>query len=317
MRTRLATLGPVLVLVVCLVAAGCGTQPGSGTGSPDPVATDAAPQPTVPGTTFMRTPQPSPPSLSPEPEPPPEPNPDPGPVLGADISWPQCPRGLGIPQKRTLGLPPPLPEAEYVIVGLTNGPGFVANPCLGDQVVWVRSRGLLGAAYSVASFPDDATVETFATAGPFDDGSRLGALRNTGYQQARFNVTSMLTSGLETPIVWIDVEPVPDFAWSTDPVANAAVVEGIRRGYTDAGYRTGVYSTPYLWTSVVGDLALEVPEWRAAGETSRAEALDRCGPDWSIQGGRPVLAQWLESDRDQNVTCPGIAAELSRWFHQY
>lgn len=314
MRTRLATLGlPVLVLVTGLAGAGC-AQPGPGASPRGPAASasDAAPQPTTPGATFTRTPEPSP-----EPTRDPEPTQDPEPVLGADISWPQCPRGLGIPQKRTLGMPPPLPQAAYVVVGLTNGPGFVANPCLSDQVESVRSGGLLGAAYAVASFPDDATVETFATAGPFVGGGRLVALRNTGYQQARFNVTSMITSGLETPIVWIDVEPVPDFAWSADPVANAAVVEGVARGYTDAGYRIGVYSTPYLWSSVVGDLVLGVPEWRAAGQTSRAEALNRCGPDGSIQGGRPVLGQWVESDRDQNITCPGIAAELSRWFHQY
>ena len=49
-------------------------------------------------------------------------------------------------------------------------------------------------------------------------------------------------------------------------------------------------------------------------ETSRAEALERCGADWSIQGGEPVLGQWLEDSRDHNVTCPGISRDLGRWF---
>jgi len=240
-----------------------------------------------------------------------------GPILGADISWPQCPPGMGIPEKRSLGMPMPLDAAEFVIIGLTNGPGFFPNPCLPDQVEWVRSRGLMAGAYAVASFPDDATVTTYAGSGPFDGSSRLGALRNTGYQQARYNVTSMLRTGLETPVVWIDVEPVPDFEWSADLVANAAVVEGVARGYRDAGYRIGVYSTPYLWSEVVGDLALEVPEWRAAGQTSRAEALDRWGDEWVIQGGSGVLGQWVEADRDQNVTCPGTSSDMGRWFHQY
>ena len=113
--------------------------------------------------------------------------------------------------------------------------------------------------------------------------------RTPGYQQARFNVTSMLRTGLETPVVWIDVEPVPDFEWSADTEANAAVVRGLARGYRSAGYRIGVYSTPLLWEGVVGDLSLGVPEWRAAGQTSMAEALDRCGADWVIQGGPAVL----------------------------
>ena len=87
-------------------------------------------------------------------------------------------------------------------------------------------------------------------------------------------------------MVWVDVEPVPDFEWSGDTVANAAVVEGAARGYADAGYRVGVYSTPYLWEGVVGDLALGLPEWRAAGETSRAEALEPVRPGL-VDPGRP------------------------------
>ena len=240
-----------------------------------------------------------------------------GAVLGADISWPQCPKGLGIPQKRTLGAPLPVAEAEYVVVGLTNGPGFVRNPCLAEQAAYVRDRGLMAAAYAVASYPDAATVAEHSRTGPFDGSERLGALRNTGYQQARYNVASMREADLRSPIVWIDVEPVPDFGWSTDQVANAAVVEGVARGYRDAGYAIGVYSTPYLWTEIVGGFRLGVPEWRAAGQTSADEALARCGADWVIQGGEAVLGQWVQDNRDMNLTCPGVSADLGRWFHQY
>lgn len=239
---------------------------------------------------------------------------DGGPVLGGDISWPQCPTGMGIPQRRTLGLPMPLPAAEYVVVGLTNGPGFYPNPCLADQVAWVRDRGLLLAAYAVLSYPDDDTLERFGDDGPHDGSTALGALRNIGYQQALYNIRSMRATGLDSPIVWLDVEPVALFDWSDDPVANAAVVEGSRRGYEDAGYRVGVYSTPYLWEQIVGDLALGVPEWRAAGQTSRREALARCGSAWSIQGGEAVMGQWVEASRDHDVTCPGISRDLGRWF---
>ncbi|MDT9592529.1 hypothetical protein RDV89_05585 [Nocardioides zeae] len=238
-------------------------------------------------------------------------------VPGGDISWPQCPRGLGIPEKRTLGMPMPLEEAEYVVVGLTNGPGFHVNPCLADQVAWVAERRLLGGAYAVASYPDDAELAAHRDAGPFDGDDPAGALRNTGWAQAQFNVASMRAAGLPAPAVWIDVEPVPDFDWSDDTAANAAVVEGLARGYADAGLDIGVYSTPYLWEQIVGDLELGVGEWRAAGHTSRDEALSRCGSDWVIQGGPAVLGQWVADDRDQNVTCPGVAPDLGRWFHQF
>lgn len=225
-----------------------------------------------------------------------------GPVLGADISWPQCPPGMGIEHKETSGQPMPTAEAEYVVIGLTNGPGFHANPCLADQVAWVKRRGLLLAAYSVISWPDEAAQ------------AQYGGLWEAGYAQAQFNVASMEAAGLESPLVWLDVEQVPFYEWSADTAANAQVVVGAAQGYLDAGFRVGVYSTPYIWESLVGDLALGVPEWRAAGQTSRAEALDRCGKDWSIQGGRAVLGQWVQDNRDKNITCPGIEAELGRWF---
>lgn len=240
-----------------------------------------------------------------------------GEVTGGDVSWPQCPKGLGIPERRTLGLPMPTAAAEYVVLGLTNGPGFTANPCLGDQVRWVRERRLMAAAYAVASYPSDDAVTEHAAAGPYDGSTRLGALANTGYQQALANVVTMRHAGLASPVVWVDVEPVPDFEWSSDREANAAVVEGVVRGYRDAGYRVGVYSTPALWAGVVGGLALGLPEWRAAGQTSRAEARERCGADWSIQGGDAVLAQWVEGNRDLDLTCPGTSARMGRWFQQY
>lgn len=240
-----------------------------------------------------------------------------GALFGGDISWPQCPRGLGIPEKRSEGIPLPLPEARFVVIGLTNGPGFVANPCLADQVRYARQRKLLTSAYSVISGPTRFTPADAERTGPFDGSTRVGALSNIGFQQARFNIDSMKRAGFSTPFVWLDIETVPKFDWSSDKAANAAVIRGAAKGYTDGGYGVGVYSTPYLFAGVAGGLRLNVPEWRAAGQTSRAEALSRCGNDWVIQGGRGVLAQWVAQSRDLNVTCPGATAQLGRFFHQY
>ena len=227
-----------------------------------------------------------------------------GPVLGADISWPQCPPGMGIPHKETSGQPMPRADAEYVVIGLTNGPGFHANPCLADQVAYARERRLLVAAYSVISWPDEAAQEQY------------GGLEGAGQAQAQFNVQSMKAAGLDSPIIWLDVEQVPFYEWSTSTAANAEVVLGAAKGYAEAGYRVGVYSTPAIWAGIVGDLSLGVPEWRAAGQTSREEALSRCGSDWRIQGGAGVLAQWVEDSRDRNITCPGTETRLGEYFRK-
>lgn len=243
------------------------------------------------------------------------------PVEGGDISWPQCPRGQGIPERRTLGLPMPLDSARFVVMGLTNGPAFFPNPCLAEQVAWVRERGRLAGAYAVASYPDPETLAELGERGPHDTDDPddpYAAQRNVGYQQALFDITVMRDAGLPAPLVWIDVEPVRDWEWSGDLEANAAVVEGLRDGLVDKGYRVGIYSTAYLWSQAVGDLSLgDVPEWRAAGPTSRAEALRRCGASYVVQGGSAAMGQWVEDDRDLNVTCPGTDTEAPGWFHQF
>jgi hypothetical protein len=182
-------------------------------------------------------------------------------------------------------------------------------------VTYAKERGMLTAAYAVASFPDDATVKAYGREGPYPADTPGAALLNTGYMQARFNVASMHEAGLESPIVWIDVESVPFYDWSPDPVSNSYVLTGLARGYLESRVRIGVYSTPHLWASVAGSTTLGgVPEWRAAGQTSMVEALSRCGPDWSIQGGPGVLGQWVEEARDRNITCPGVEADLDAYF---
>jgi hypothetical protein len=333
-------------VVAAVVLAGCAPATDEGRGadaSPSTTSEPAAPSTsgttpgttpgmtpgTIPGTTPGTTPATSPPSASPSvPPPASEPLPsitvpslpvfqDRGIVEGADMSWPQCPPGMGIPEKRSMGAPLPFDTAKFVVLGLTNGPGFHPNPCLADQVAWVKQRRLMAGAYSVVSWPEKRHLEQFGGQGPFDGATRLGALSNVGYQQAMFNLQTMRNAGLEVPSIWVDVEPVPVFEWSADKQANAAVVLGAVRGYTEAGYEVGFYSTRYLWEQVVGDLRLSLPEWRAAGQTSRAEALRRCGPEAMFQGGAAVLAQWVEADRDRNVTCPGESTYLDFWFTQY
>lgn len=327
MRTP-STLTGLLLLVLALTGTACDAplEPESkraadaATADPTPRTRETTEATPAPAATPSRKPRPRPSITVPElpklPKKPDLPRYS-GIVLGNDISWPQCPTGMGIPEKRTLGLPMPVPEAKFVIIGLTNGPGFTPNPCLSSQVQWVKERNLLAGAYAVTSYPDARTLAQFRDEGPFDGSSRLGALSNVGYQQAKYNLATMARAGLTSPVIWIDVEPVPTFVWSSDTTANAAVVRGVARGYTDSGFRIGAYSTQALWETVVGDLRLGIPEWRAAGQTSREEALRRCGPDRMYQGGEAVLSQWVEASRDFNVTCPGTSARMHRWFHQY
>jgi hypothetical protein len=241
-----------------------------------------------------------------------------GSVIGADAGWPQCPKGMGIPEKKAHGGPMPLPGSKYVILGLTNGPSFTPNPCLADQVRWVRERDMMIAAYAVHSYPSDEELARYGGQGPFDAGTELGRLANVGYQQTEFDLATMRRAGMRSPIIWLDVEPVPDYDWSSDKRANAAVFRGAARGVRDAGLQVGAYSTQYLWEAVVGDWTLGgVPEWRAAGQTSQAEALERCKDEYAFQGGIAIMGQWVQYDRDRNITCPDAKGSLTDYFHTW
>lgn len=234
---------------------------------------------------------------------------------GYDISWPQCPPGMGIPERPTLGKPLPPPGSLYAVIGLTNGPAFYPNPCLGQQVAYARAQHLWTSAYAVVTYPTSTQLREYGDRGPFPATS-LGRLRNTGYAQAGINVGWMQGAGLPSPYLWLDVEPVrPPAPWSSDVQANRAVLDGAMRAYRDAGLRLGVYSTPYLWRSIVGDVRYGLPEWRAAGATSRERARAQCSAE-SIQGGDAVMGQWTNTEVDFNVLCPGRPPEevLAEYF---
>ena len=239
-------------------------------------------------------------------------------VVGADISWPQCPKGTGIPTRQGEDKPMPAAGVDDVVVGLTNGPGFFRNPCLVDEVRWMKGHHVWSAAYAMTTYPSAARVRRYGDTGPHPHRQLAGKLWNTGYAQAGFNVATMKDVGLESPFVWVDVEPYPVSPWTRSTTNNAAVVRGAVRGYEDAGYRVGFYSTQSLWHQVVGGLHYGYPEWRTAGQTSMSAAQDKCSHD-AIQGGPAVMAQWWGPRRDFDVMCPGYsrAARLRTYFHRY
>jgi len=239
-------------------------------------------------------------------------------VVGADISWPQCPKNTGIPSRRGMDLPMPRRTARFVIVGLTNGPGFFPNPCIDSQMRWIRRHHVWAAAYAVTTYPRDRQLAKYGTSGPHSSRHLLGKLWNAGYAEARFNLATMDRVHLESPIVWVDVEPYSVRPWTRNHARNAAVVRGAVQGYEDAGLRVGFYSTQRLWRGIVGQLRFGYPEWRTAGPQSQRDALQMCGRD-GIQGGRAVLAQWWGDTRDFDITCPHHSSrrQLVRYFRRY
>jgi hypothetical protein len=232
---------------------------------------------------------------------------------GGDVSWPNCPKGMGIPSRRSPGNPMPVSTASFVVVGLTNGPGWYPNPCLAAHVAWARTQGVWTSAYSMTTFPTAAQRAAYGGSGPWSAATRTGRLRNAGYQQALFNVASMRGTGLRVPFVWVDVEPYPTHPWPHDVLGNREVVRGVLRAYHDNGYGVGFYSYDNGWRSVVGAWRKPAyPAWVPVGPVSngRARAAARCGRP-SFSGGPVYLAQWVQDARDRDVTCPALVGRAA------
>ncbi|HEX2893016.1 MAG TPA: hypothetical protein VHO29_03325 [Marmoricola sp.] len=238
---------------------------------------------------------------------------------GRDIGWPQCPRDAGFRGHNGLGQPMPDNGVEFVVVGLTNGRAFTPNPCLGLHLDWVRSHHVQAAAYAFAAYPSRGQMRRYRHHGPYDGRSRLGALANVGHATADYNIRLMRLHGFVTPHVWLDLEPSSTNPWSGHRAWNRAVVRGWVRGYRDAGYTVGFYSTSHLFEHIVGRLRLRLPEWRTAGPVSPRAALRMCGRGGSIQGGPAVIAQWWTTHRDFDRICPSPdpVATMARYFHQW
>jgi hypothetical protein len=229
-------------------------------------------------------------------------------LSGGDISWPNCPKGVGIPSRRSPGNPLPLASASFVVIGLTNGPGWYPNPCLADHVTWAKARGVWTSAYSMTTFPTAAPRAAYGGSGPWSAATRAGRLRNAGYQQALFNVASMATAGLSVPFVWVDVEPYPTHPWPRDVLGNREVVRGVVRAYEDNGLRVGFYSYDNGWRAVVGGWRKPAyPAWVPVGPVANGwtRAAARCAAP-SFSGGPVYLAQWVQDARDRDLTCPAL-----------
>lgn len=247
------------------------------------------------------------------------------PRKGADVSWPNCPKGMGIPSRRTKGLPMPKAHARFMVVGLTNGPGFYPNPCIARQVKWARQRGMHVGTYAMTTFPTRKQIGQYGDQGPWPVSTRRNRLRNTGYAQAGFNLATMARVGLASKFMWVDVEPYPVAPWTANRKHNKAVLDGVLRGYREAGLEVGFYTSPGPWRDIIGTARYGLPEWRTAGghpwsNTDYSDARRMCKVS-SVQGGKILIAQWWDTQRDYDLLCPtarssGTVQRLFTWMSE-
>lgn len=235
---------------------------------------------------------------------------------GQDVSWPQCPTSF---PGKGYGLPMPSSNARFVVIGVSGGRGFTRNPCLGYQVAWARAHHMLGAVYTVPSYPSAAELKAYGARGPYGTRTLLARLKNVGWSQARATLQAVHAHRMTAPTIWVDVEPVRSRPWSSSTTRNNAVLRGMIDGFRISHHNPGIYSNRSGWASITGNARYGVPEWRTVGQTGRARALATCNAT-SLQGGPIAMVQYWTSTADYDVACPRVATSPARMrlnFHRY
>jgi hypothetical protein len=227
-----------------------------------------------------------------------------GPLVGVDVSYPQC------------GGPLPTGQA-FAIVGVNGGSAATTNPCLATQLDW--------AAQSIGGTVHDDVQLYVNTGNPAGgdlwpqagsnrygdcDGSNSQACAyQYGWDRAHDDATIRGISNPEQYMWWLDVEIANTWDYTDGGHArNTAVLEGMTEYFTSLGTRgVGLYSTRYQWGHIVGDgvgtdSSLNgLSNWRPTGSTLE-DAQANCGLEPLTPGGVIEMTQFT-TDFDYNWSC--------------
>jgi hypothetical protein len=210
----------------------------------------------------------------------------------------------------------PAAGAAFVVVGLTAGRGFTANPCVASQAAWAKAHGVRTAAYLFPTYPTRAQLRRWGRTGPARSTSLEGRVYNVGWAEAADAIAVLRRSGLRARAVWIDVEANRKRPWSADTGANTALVRGVAAAIRRAGFQPGVYTNSSSWTTYTDGAHLGLPEWRTVGPRGQAQAVAACAAA-PLGGGRVMMVQHWTSKADYDVLCRPLSsrAARARWFH--
>ena len=227
-----------------------------------------------------------------------------GPLIGVDISYPQCGG--------------PLPTGQsFAIVGVNGGSAATTNPCLATQLEW-------GEQSTGDTVHDDVQlyVNTGNPAGgglwPRAGSNRYGDCDGSnsracayqyGWDRAYDDANFRGISNPEQYMWWLDVEIANTWDYTEGGgIRNAAVLEGMTEYFTSIGSRgVGLYSTAYQWGHIVRD-GVEahsslngLSNWRPTGSTLEG-AQANCGLAPLTPGGVIEMTQFT-TDFDYNWSC--------------
>ena len=138
------------------------------------------------------------------------------------------------------------------------------NPCLSQEAAWAGSNLNLYIFLTYGQEPvGTPTPPLCVTAQNQGDENAILAC-DFGFAAAIDAYQKAQDAGVNVNVAWwLDVEG-QGLYWSADQVANASLVLGAQIALTVKGVNTtGIYASPGVWNSIVGDYAPPVPYWMA------------------------------------------------------
>ena len=180
--------------------------------------------------------------------------------------------------------------------------GNYANPCLAAEAAWA------GAGLNLYTF---LTYQTSSTSEPGCSFDSTDAC-NVGYQAGIDAFGDAQHSGIDTGVTWwLDVENDPAMPWSGNDASNAAFVQGALNALheTEGLANVGIYASPGVWNSIVGDYQPSVPYWMAdylpspSGPGSCADYTNWVQNHNAELPGPPILVQYNSQQYDEDYAC--------------
>ena len=148
----------------------------------------------------------------------------------------------------------PTGDHQIGIVQVDGSSSGNTNPCLAQEASWAGGGLNL------------YTYLTYATSGTNEPGCNGDTSCNAGYEAGINAYNDAVTAGAGSTTIpwWLDVETAGS-TWSGDLTENAQFVQGALNALheTEGIPDVGIYASPAVWNTIVGNYQPDVPYWMA------------------------------------------------------
>jgi len=185
------------------------------------------------------------------------------------------------------------------IVQVDGASSAAANPCMAAEASWA------GGGLNLYTF---LNYEASSTNEPGCNGDQAC---NAGYQAGVHAYNDAVAAGVDAAVPWwLDVENNPISSWSTSTQENANFVQGALNALheTEGVADVGIYASPAVYNSIVGDYTPSVPFWMAdylGSPSGPGTCADYA--NWVAKGyqfpGPPEIVQYNSEQFDEDYAC--------------